>query len=119
MSTILIVDDEDLICELLSEVLSEDGHTTFTAHTGEAALCIIREHPEIDLLFTDVRLPGAMNGLVLAAEAKRLRPMLSVLYATGYASEFADGHNLTALGEVLLKPYRPTFLRSKVRALTA
>jgi CheY-like chemotaxis protein len=119
MSTILIVDDEDLICELLAEVLSEDGHTTFTAHTGEAALCIIREHPEIDLLFTDVRLPGGMNGLVLAAEAKRLRPTLSVLYATGYAAEFIGDYNPAAPGEVLQKPFRPTHVRTKVRTLIA
>jgi DNA-binding NtrC family response regulator len=119
MSNILIVDDEHLICDLLSEVLSEDGHTTFTAQTAEAALCIIREHPEIDLLFTDIRIPGGMNGLALAAEAKRLRPMLSVLYATGYANELVGEYNPDAPGEVLQKPFRPGHVRTKVRALIA
>jgi CheY-like chemotaxis protein len=119
MSTILIVDDEDLVCELLSEVLSQDGHTTFTAHTAEEALCIIRGHPDVDLLFTAVRIPGGMNGLELAAEAKRLRPMLSVLYATGYASELVVEHNLSAPGDVLEKPFRPAHVRTRVRALIA
>jgi DNA-binding response OmpR family regulator len=60
-----------------------------------------------------------MNGLELAAEAKRLRPMLSVLYATGYASELVVEHNLSAPGDVLEKPFRPAHVRTRVRALIA
>jgi CheY-like chemotaxis protein len=117
MSTILIAEDEPMICDWLADVLWEDGHTVFVAHSGTEALVILRSHPEIDLLFTDICMPGALDGLDLADEAKRMRPELSVLYATGYAYERVGRGNHGVHGDVLAKPYRPHQVLAKIRAL--
>jgi CheY-like chemotaxis protein len=117
MSTILIAEDEPMICDWLADVLWEDGHTVFVAHSGTEALVILRSHPEIDLLFTDICMPGALDGIALADEAKRMHPRLAVLYATGYAHERVRESNRGVHGEVLAKPYRPRQILAKIRAL--
>jgi CheY-like chemotaxis protein len=117
MSTILIAEDEPMICDWLADVLWEDGHTVFIAHSGSEALVILRSHPEINLLFTDICMPGALDGIALADEAKRMYPGLSVLYATGYAYERVGNNHQPAHGEVLPKPYRPHQILAKIRAL--
>lgn len=80
--TILIVEDEPLVCETIELILSDRGFDVLTAGDGARALRLVAEQP-VDLLFTDVTMPG-MNGFELAAEAKRLRPALRVLFMSGY-----------------------------------
>jgi CheY-like chemotaxis protein len=104
---------------MLNEVLSDDGHMVFIAYRAAEALVILNGHPEIELLFTDIRMPGAMNGIALAKEAKRLRPSLSILYATGFTDELLDGRNPAAHGEILSKPYRPHQVLHKIRQLAS
>lgn len=89
--TILIVEDEPLVCETIELILSDRGYDVLTAADGAGALRVVAEQP-VDLLFTDVAMPG-MNGFQLAAEAKRLRPELRVLFMTGYdeRTEADDG----------------------------
>jgi signal transduction histidine kinase/CheY-like chemotaxis protein len=84
---ILVVEDEDGVREHSVSSLREMGYRVFQAADGAAALDVLAREPEIVLLFTDVGLPGGMNGRQLAAEAQRLRPQLKVLFTTGYARD--------------------------------
>jgi CheY-like chemotaxis protein len=103
MARILLVEDEMLVRELAFEDLSDAGHEVTTAGTGDEALAILRGGKGFDVLFTDIRMPGAVDGWQLAAEAKRIVPGLKVVYATG----LNDDTGRVEQGERLLtKPYR-------------
>jgi PAS domain S-box-containing protein len=82
--TILIVEDNDLLLESVSTMLQEQGYCVLAARTGVAALQLLDAEKEVDLLFTDVGLPGGINGQQLANEARRRHPDLIVLFTTGY-----------------------------------
>jgi CheY-like chemotaxis protein len=90
------------------------------AGNGAEALSVLAEHPDIALLFTDVGLPGGMNGRVLAEEARARRPALKVLFATGYAKN-AIVHNgvLDSGVELLEKPYTVEALARKLQNMLA
>lgn len=81
---VLAVEDDDGMRRHSIEMLSEIGYTVLEAANGSQALDVIEADPEIAVLFTDVGLPGGMNGRQLADEACRRRPQLLVLYTTGY-----------------------------------
>lgn len=83
--------------------LEELGHRALEAEDAAAALDILRRDAEVDLLFTDVVMPGGMSGLDLARRALELRPTIKVILATGYASSFNPTGGVP--GEVLQKPY--------------
>jgi signal transduction histidine kinase/CheY-like chemotaxis protein len=82
---VLVVEDDDDVREHSAGMLSELGYPVFEARDGAEALRVLDEQPRIALLFTDVGLPGGMNGRALADEALSRRPDLKVLYTTGYA----------------------------------
>jgi CheY-like chemotaxis protein len=82
--TILVVEDEPFVQMLLIDYLNELGHNVLAANDASAALRMLQEDAAVDLLLTDVGLPGK-NGQELAEEARRLRPELPVLFATGYS----------------------------------
>jgi CheY-like chemotaxis protein len=100
---ILVVEDEDLLRELATEMLMHFGYDVVAAPDAASALRLIDGDPPPALLFTDVVMPGELDGFALAREAKRRRPGLRVIYATGYARR-ADSEEL--LGPLLQKPYR-------------
>ena len=79
-----MVEDDEEVQRFATEVLRDAGYRVLTARDGASALQLIERHADIVLLFTDVILPGGMNGRQLAAEALGRRPALKVLYATGY-----------------------------------
>ena len=109
MTRILLVEDELLVRELAFEDLSDEGFEVSAAGTGEDALALLREDGGFDLLLTDIRLPGAIDGWRLAEEGKRLIPGLKVIYATGLAD---DEGRLGSEDRFLKKPYRKeTMLR--------
>jgi CheY-like chemotaxis protein len=112
-ATILVVDDDGLVCAGTVQMLGRLGHTALEAGSGEEALAILRACADIDLLVTDYAMPG-MNGIALAAAAQALRPGLSVILATGYA-EVPEGMpvGLPRLG----KPYRQAKLAATLREL--
>jgi CheY-like chemotaxis protein len=83
--TVLIVDDEPSVRMLVSEVLAELGYTAIEAAEGSSALRVLQSDTRIDLLVTDVGLPGGMNGRQLADFGRVARPQLKVLFITGYA----------------------------------
>ena len=92
------------------------GYATLEAGNAAEALQLIDANPTIDLLFTDVIMPGAMNGRQLANEAQRRRPALKTLYTSGYTENAIVHHGRLDPGVLLLaKPYRKSELAKMIR----
>ena len=115
--TILIVDDRPDVAELARAILRDYGYVTLMARHGREALEILGDHSEIDLLFSDLIMPGGMDGLSLAREARRRHPGLKVLLTTGYAEASLERTGLERPEfDILNKPYRRAELIRRVRA---
>lgn len=113
---ILLVEDDLDVSRYVIEALSEVGYRVDHAATAADALELLSKTPDIDLLFTDVVLPGGMNGRQLANEVQKLRPDLPVLFATGYTRNAIIHHGRLDAGvELLIKPFTTEALTSKVR----
>ena len=113
--TILVVDDEATIRHLIDEVLDDAGYTVIGAADGAAGIKVLQSGARIELLITDVGLPGGMNGRQVADEARRLRPGLKVLFITGYAENAAVGNGHLEPGmQLLTKPFTLDALSNKV-----
>jgi len=116
--TILVVDDEPTVRMLLTDVLKDLGYTLIEAADSVAGLKVLRSDVRIDLLITDVGLPGGMNGRQMADAAREVRPGLKTLFITGYAESAAIGDGHLAPGmHVLTKPFGMDTLISRVREL--
>ncbi|WP_375390465.1 PAS domain S-box protein [uncultured Sphingomonas sp.] len=114
--TILVIDDEAAIRSLVVEVLEEAGYLVLQAEDGPSGLGVLRSSRSIDLLITDVGLPGGVNGRQVADAARVTRPDLRVLFITGYAENAAVGNGLLATGmEVITKPFSVAAMTNKVR----
>ncbi|MGI8431886.1 MAG: ATP-binding protein [Chthoniobacterales bacterium] len=116
--TILVVEDEEIVRELVCEVLDQHGYHFLCASDGRAGLKMAAEHPgKIDLLLTDVIMP-LMNGHELAAQLAEKRPDLKVLYVSGYSDNDIGHHGvLDGNVELLEKPFSPQALARKVREI--
>lgn len=113
--TILVVDDEPMVRMLIVEVLAEAGYAALEADDGPSGLKILESDARIDLLITDVGLPGGLNGRQVADAARQLRPGLKVLFVTGYAENAAVGNGLLDPGmAVITKPFGMTELAGKI-----
>ncbi len=116
--TVLVVDDRQDVAELARTILRDFGYTVLMAGSGKEALEILDSSERIDLLFTDMIMPGGMNGVVLAREARRRQPRLKVLLATGYAEASLERTDVGGSEfDILNKPYRRTELIRRVRAI--
>jgi PAS domain S-box-containing protein len=116
--TILVIDDEPLVRILVVDVLSELGYRAIEAADAESGLKVLRSAARIDLLITDIGLPGEMDGGQVAEAARRLRPELKVLFITGFAENAALSHGRINVGmSVLTKPFAMEALASRVKAL--
>ncbi len=116
--TVLVVEDEDSLRELVSEVLTEQGYRVFCAHSGESAMEVWKKAtPPIDLVVTDLVMPGKVKGEQLANELLHEKPDLKVVYTTGYSREVFEGKNLTLKEGVnfLQKPYPPDELTQVIQ----
>jgi CheY-like chemotaxis protein len=117
-ATILVVEDEELVRDFTVELLADYGYAVFSAANGSEALAVLERQPEIDLLFTDIVMPGELDGFALAREARKRRPALRILYTSGYTNRFADRDMGETFGPMVSKPYRPDQLRAEIgRAL--
>jgi CheY-like chemotaxis protein len=115
--TILVVEDDEALRDYTTEVLRELGYEILEAHDGPSALLIL-ERSGVDLMFTDVVMPGGLNGRELADEAIRRRPGLKVLFTTGYTRNAIVHHGRLDSGVHLIgKPYSLAELSAKVRIL--
>ncbi len=116
--TVLVVDDEATVRMLATEVLGELGYRTLEAEDGAAGLRVLRSGARIDLLITDVGLPGGTNGRQVADAARALRPGLKVLFITGYAETAVLSHGHLEPGmHVLVKPFALETLAARVKDL--
>jgi len=116
--TILIVDDREDVAELARTILRDFGYVTLVAGNAREALEILDSSERVDLLFTDLIMPGGMNGVLLAREARRRQPRLKVLLATGYAEASLERTDVGGSEfDLLNKPYRRTELVRRVRAI--
>ena len=105
--TVLVVDDELDILEIALAYLAEMGLTTHQAKDGPSALAMIVQHMEIDLMITDIVMPGKMNGAELVQRARVLIPDLKIIYSSGSPAEaLAEKSVLLLEGPLLCKPYQ-------------
>jgi CheY-like chemotaxis protein len=116
--TILIVDDEPTIRMLIGDTLTELGYRGIEAADAATGLKVLESDVNIDLLITDVGLPGAMNGKDMADKARARRPKLKVLFITGYAQNAAitNGH-LDPHMQVMSKPFSMEKLAARIRSI--
>ncbi len=116
--TILVVEDEDDVRETVLALLEELGYRTLEAADGNTALGIVQSGRHIDLLLTDVMMPGGIDGPELAVRTQKLRPELKILFTSG----FADGKVMKRIDQVsgsalIAKPYRNEELALRIRQI--
>jgi len=115
---ILVVEDEEVVRQIVVELLTEQGFAVLAAANGAEGLRMVESGRKIDLLLTDVGLPGGMNGRQLADAVRVVHPRLSVLFMTGYAENAVVGSEFLAPGmEVITKPFNLGALALKVRKI--
>ncbi len=115
MTTVLIVEDEPLVREIALLEFADAGFEVIEAYDGETAFAKLADG-HIDLLFTDIRLPGEINGWDIARRARELHPNVPVIYASGFPGgtiDVVDG------GRFVRKPYLPSAIVSLARELAA
>lgn len=115
-TTVLVVDDEFFIRFTIAEFLRVDGFEVLEAVDAEAALQILRDGAHVDLMFTDIRMPGAADGCVLAERVKAEWPETKIVLTSGYAPELLTARR--AVGDMIIsKPYRPQAVLSAIRSV--
>ena len=114
--TILVVEDDEDVRNYSSESLRELGYTVLEARNARTALQMLNRHPEVAVIFTDIGLPGGMNGRQLCEEARKLRPTVKVLFTSGYArNAIVHDGRLDPGVELLTKPFTQAALGEKLR----
>jgi CheY-like chemotaxis protein len=117
-ATILVVDDTAEVLDLTSSVLEEAGYGVLRCGGSREALAILSDGHDIDLLLTDIMMPGGIDGFELARQARAVRPSLSVAYLTGYAqTPLEDARRI--FGPILRKPYLRQDLARQIDDLLA
>jgi signal transduction histidine kinase/CheY-like chemotaxis protein len=117
-AVVLVVEDEPAVRMVIHDALSDCGYTVVETDNGQSALHIVESGIRIDLLLTDVGLPGGMNGRQLADVAQQRRPDLKVLFLTGYAENAAVGNGRMEQGmEVMTKPFTLEAFAARVKGM--
>ena len=111
---ILVVEDEPLLLSIICMELEDAGLTVHQATTADEAMRVLVAGTDIDLLFTDIRMPGSMNGWGLAETARAQWPDLKVIYASGYSD---IDHRPVPGSQFLAKPYRMLALLQAIRGM--
>ena len=113
---ILVVDDDQMIRDVTLRRLTSLGYRAIAAATGAEALEALASGADVDLLLTDIRMPGGLHGPALAKEARRLRPQIKVLFVTGAPDDtLLQGDADEDGGQLLLKPCTKAELAEKIR----
>jgi CheY-like chemotaxis protein len=112
--TILVVDDEDDVRDLVVDILQDEGYHVLAARSGSEALALLAESA-VDLLFTDLVMPG-VDGLTLARSARGVRPDLKVLFTSGYMSGVALLPSSLDGGKLVRKPWSRAVLCQEIAA---
>lgn len=116
---VLLVEDEPLLREMMAEVLSEAGFEVTATCTGDEAAILIADGQKVDVLLTDVSMPGQIDGLGLAALAREVHPRLPVVFVSGRLENAVDAHRLSGPTVFIAKPYRITALLDAVDGVLA
>lgn len=105
--TLLLVEDEATIREVLATCAREAGYRVLEASDGASALAVLHDRPDqsVDLIVTDVGLPGGMNGRQFAGRARASRPAVRILFITGYAESVISTEPLGARMHLMVKPF--------------
>jgi PAS domain S-box-containing protein len=118
--TVLVVDDEPIIRMLVTEVLNELGYAAIEAPDGASGLEVLRSGARIDLLVSDIGLPGGMNGRQMVDIARQSRPDLKVLFITGYAEQALLGDRRLEPGmQVMTKPFALDAMAQRIKDMLA
>jgi CheY-like chemotaxis protein len=115
--SVLVVEDEVLISNLVADVLSASGFVVHEVTTADEALRYIDSGADIDVLFTDINLPGDMDGAELAARARELRPEMPIVYASG-RFKLSEISPLVSRSLFMAKPYDPADVCALLTRLT-
>jgi PAS domain S-box-containing protein len=116
--TILVVEDDAEVRAYTTGILRELGYCVLEAHEGDTALGLLASEPEIELLFTDIGLPGPFNGRQLSDEARKIRPHMKVLFTTGYAQNAIIHQGRLDPGvQLIVKPFSFAGLAAKIRQM--
>jgi len=116
--TVLVVDDEAELLEIATLYLNEMGYTTYHAQDSKSALALAEQHKDIDLVVTDILMPGGLNGVELAQEVRQMLPQIKVVYCSGFpANALAERSMSLVDGPLLRKPYQRAEFGSVVRAV--
>jgi CheY-like chemotaxis protein len=102
---ILVVEDDDDLRELATQLVQGLGYAACSASTGAAAIATLERDPNIGLLFTDILMPGGMNGFELAAEVRRRRPEIGILTTSAFPGNFTAGAQLCGDFDIIRKPF--------------
>ena len=115
---VLVVEDDPIVREFALAACRDIGCTVYQAGAGDEALKVLDAHDDIQLLFTDVGLPGGMNGRHLADAAVARRPALKVLYMTGYTANAIVHHGVLDAGVTMIgKPFSVAALAAKIKGM--
>ncbi len=115
--TVLVIEDDETVRQLVVEVLTELGYTAIEARNGDEAILILKSDRRLDLMVSDVGLPG-LNGRQIATVAREHRPSLRILFMTGYAADAADRPNFLGPGmDLILKPFSIEAIAVRVQAI--
>ena len=118
LETILVVEDDDAVRDTTVEILAALGYRLLTASNADSAMALIDGGAAVDLLFTDVVMPGALRSPELVRRARERLPQLAVLYTSGYTQNaIVHGGRLDAGVQLLPKPYSADALAARVRAV--
>ena len=114
--TVLVVDDEPLICLLASDYLRDAGYRTLEAHNAQQAIDLLEQGEQVDVVFSDVQMPG-MDGFELQRWVRLNRPRVRVLLASGVENVKAASGHMGAPRWLVFKPYSAAVLEQRIREL--
>jgi DNA-binding NtrC family response regulator len=112
--TVLVVEDEVVIRMMVSDELRRYGFRTIEARDAHEAITLLQSRVSVDLVFTDIRLPGSIDGLALARLVREVRPDLNVIITSG---DTAAANSLNGVGAFLPKPYDPRQVVKRIEEL--
>ena len=116
-TAVLVVEDEPAVRLVIVDALSEWGYEVHGAEDGHAGLAVLASDARIDLLLTDVGLPGGISGTALADEARRSRPGIRVLFVTGSIDASVPGDGISTTLQVITKPFAIAALGAKIQEI--
>src|SRR5262249_35859869 len=118
--TVLLVDDEPDLLDVATAFLLHAGYIVLSAADGESALRTLEHNPDIDIVVTDVLMPGGMNGVELAEDVRQISPSTRVLFTSGYTANMLAEKKISLQSCVLLhKPYRLAELAAAIERMMA